>query len=463
MPSTPVVDSGYALAAVRTAERPGDPPCAPGPGPGVPLGPPRRQPHEGDGAGDRQARLSAETGGSAAASTRYTSETSETDSNDDDGSPDGGDSGDSGDSGALDCAAWVPGDYGSIQEGLDDLASGTLCVSAGTWEGGIDFNGRPLSVVGVDGPARTQLVGIGGSVVSFRSGEKSDSVLRGFTVRGGLSEHGGGIRVEDSSPTLEDLRIVANTSVLNGGGMYVENGSPTLRRVKFSRNEAGDSGAAALLVDAGGTWSNVEVTSNTWRGWGAALFLLRSTVTMEDLLVAGNSGGDEPTGAGAIFLRSSDASFRRVRVLANEARGRGGASSFVADDGPARPRIENATLVGNEAGYGGAIFVRDAEAAPEMVNVVVVGNTASQVPGVWDYSNGGARLSWSDLWANPSSGLAAGDGMLQVDPQFLSWSPEDPWESWDLHLSTGSPLIDAGDPSRQDEDGSRSDIGAYGG
>ena len=34
---------------------------------------------------------------------------------------------------------------------------------------------------------------------------------------------------------------------------------------------------------------------------------------------------------------------------------------------------------------------------------------------------------------------------------------------WDLRLGTGSPLVDADDPVLLGHDGSRSDIGAYGG
>jgi hypothetical protein len=37
------------------------------------------------------------------------------------------------------------------------------------------------------------------------------------------------------------------------------------------------------------------------------------------------------------------------------------------------------------------------------------------------------------------------------------------YDAGDLHLASGSPAIDAGAPEINDGDGSRSDIGAYGG
>ncbi|RME53032.1 MAG: hypothetical protein D6795_05965, partial [Deltaproteobacteria bacterium] len=54
------------------------------------------------------------------------------------------------------------------------------------------------------------------------------------------------------------------------------------------------------------------------------------------------------------------------------------------------------------------------------------------------------------------------NGNISVDPRFVDTTGDDPL-AWDLHLSSDSPLIDAGDPGILDPDGSRSDIGAYGG
>ncbi len=62
----------------------------------------------------------------------------------------------------------------------------------------------------------------------------------------------------------------------------------------------------------------------------------------------------------------------------------------------------------------------------------------------------------------PVSGIDMGEKDIIADPMFvndtLPWSPEA-----DFHLQAFSPAIDAGDPDILDVDGSRSDIGMYGG
>jgi hypothetical protein len=55
------------------------------------------------------------------------------------------------------------------------------------------------------------------------------------------------------------------------------------------------------------------------------------------------------------------------------------------------------------------------------------------------------------------------DGNQSIDPEFLDYDPAGDPADWDLHLALNSPLIDAGDPSLYDPDGSDSDIGAYSG
>ena len=64
---------------------------------------------------------------------------------------------------------------------------------------------------------------------------------------------------------------------------------------------------------------------------------------------------------------------------------------------------------------------------------------------------------WNNIWDNifGYGNLNFVEGNIHADPMFI--------DSSNYHLQMFSPLIDAGDPEIQDVDGSRSDIGCYGG
>lgn len=91
-----------------------------------------------------------------------------------------------------------------------------------------------------------------------------------------------------------------------------------------------------------------------------------------------------------------------------------------------------------------------------IVNNNLVMNTSK---GASVYQNNTFDFKYNNLWnvTDPYIGFTPDSTNLSVDPMLVS---ED---SGDLHLQMYSPMIDAGDPQILDVDGSRSDIGAYGG
>lgn len=71
------------------------------------------------------------------------------------------------------------------------------------------------------------------------------------------------------------------------------------------------------------------------------------------------------------------------------------------------------------------------------------------------------RMTYNNVWNNSAGNWHdypdqnGQNGNISVDPQFLG--------KIDFHVSTGSPTIDTGNPLFTDPDGSRSDLGLYGG
>ena len=83
----------------------------------------------------------------------------------------------------------VPADQPTIQAAINAATNGdTVLVSAGTYPERINFLGKAITVRGISGRRVTWIDGGGsGTVVTFNSGEKLSSVLRGFTIIHGVS------------------------------------------------------------------------------------------------------------------------------------------------------------------------------------------------------------------------------------------------------------------------------------
>lgn len=116
----------------------------------------------------------------------------------------------------------------SIQAAIDAAAPGdTISVAAGTFDEDIDFGGKGVTVVGTG--ATTVIRGTGtGPVVTFASGEGSDSVLDSVMVTGGAALLGGGVMIVGASPTLLRNVIANNGASSRGSGVYIENSSAEL-------------------------------------------------------------------------------------------------------------------------------------------------------------------------------------------------------------------------------------------
>ncbi len=196
---------------------------------------------------------------------------------------------------------------GSIQEAIDLAVSGErITLEAGRYEGNLDFSGKEITVRGV-GP-ESVIVGDGnGSVVRFGSGEGSRSVLDSVTVTGGFADDGGGILIENSSPSIRRTVIFDNQANDMGAGIYVRGrrSRPVIANNLLAYNldprPLATSDAHQIFVDSGA--SAVVVNNTIVRGNGNALLLQggpRPTVVRNNLFVLNGSRlpSGAPTGRG---------------------------------------------------------------------------------------------------------------------------------------------------------------------
>ncbi len=80
-------------------------------------------------------------------------------------------------------------------------------------------------------------------------------------------------------------------------------------------------------------------------------------------------------------------------------------------------------------------------------------------------ASSGTKINYNVFWKNQinSSGVTYGDSNLTVDPMFVKDTIPTADDKYDYHLQAFSPAINKGDPNILDLDGTRSDIGLYGG
>ena len=155
----------------------------------------------------------------------------------------------------------VPGDYPTIQEGINASENGdTVLVADGTYDSpddkNLDFQGREIVLISENGPNNTiidcQFYGRG---FYFHSGETSAAKVIGFAIRSGFSIDGGGIHIDNSSPTFEHCVINDCVALNEGGGIYVLQGTSSFINCVIHNNSATSGG--------GFSGENTDVTVNS--------------------------------------------------------------------------------------------------------------------------------------------------------------------------------------------------------
>jgi hypothetical protein len=385
--------------------------------------------------------------------------------------------------GTTDFDAWVPDDHSSIGDALLAASPGDhICVDAGTWQERVVIDGQSVTLEGADGAI---LDGDGaGPVVTLEDNAKA--TLSGFTIENGQAGLGAAVYVDGSDDVvLESLTISDNRcdSTTCRGVVHVEDSDCTLTDLVFE--------------------DNIAVASATV--YAAALSIQDSDPTLDGITVHYNAASGSAVWAAGIYADNADGDWSHLDVRANEAI----AESFVTASGIALtadsdPDISNFIIAGNEADastiYGvgvwcysscqasftnGDIYGNVADggyvygvavtaytnSSPKLTNVSITGNEGSgTVQGVAlsAISSSSVSVSYSNIDDNDSpqfyglSDPTSANNNLSDDPDYDDLGGFKP-EDWVFTVPSTSPLVDAGDPSLSDTDGSTSDIGAYGG
>ena len=176
----------------------------------------------------------------------------------------------------------VPADSSTIQKGINGAVNGdTVLVSPGTFAENINFLGKAITLAShyiidehnstlidstvIDGIMLTRHLD-SGSVVTFVSGEDSNSVLTGFTLIGGngtlrrntsggkVERRGGGIYCYGSSPLITNNKIMDNhiasegVDYEEGGGICCFSSNARIRNNLILSNSCGQSFGGGIFL-----------------------------------------------------------------------------------------------------------------------------------------------------------------------------------------------------------------------
>ncbi len=340
----------------------------------------------------------------------------------------------------------VPADVATIQGAIDIASPGdTVVVAPGTFHERIDFKGKAIEVRSSAGPSSTTIDGDELSeVVRFHTGEGRGSILRGFTITGGVryySIFGAGVQIVKASPTIVGNVVTGNhVDGSAGGGIGAYQGSALIQNNHVFGNSSSPHGVAGGIA-ADGT---AEILGNLIEGnlaGGGGGVLIADEVVLANNIIRNNRAMTYH--GGGVSIAGGSSRVVQNLITGNTADIRGG-GIFWSETGPTdSPVAANNTVVGNQAPDGSAMA---GESGGMVIanNVVVGTGTSSTVECV------GAAALLTEFHHTNIYGEApiyegcpdptGTSGNISADPRLVDAAGASP----DYRLQPGSPSIDAG-------------------
>ncbi len=219
--------------------------------------------------------------------------------------------------------------------------------------------------------------GWGSYHVVYAVGADDTAILDGFAITAGKTDDdGGGMLIENGSPTVTNCTFIGNKagrgggmSILNGnprvtnctfweneantwgGGMFIENGSPMVTDCTFSKNVGNTIGGGMLIRNGSSTVTNCTFSENVANLYGGGMYLNSGSSTVTNCTFSGNKANTY-SGGGA-FIGSGSPTLMNCTFSENMAKDPGDGIYSHSKDGPT---VTNTILWGSGSAVG-QVFV----------------------------------------------------------------------------------------------------------
>ncbi|MDR2121585.1 MAG: CotH kinase family protein [Flavobacteriaceae bacterium] len=278
--------------------------------------------------------------------------------------------------------------------------------------------------------------------IVISSGNAGSSELNGFTITGAktngssnsflvnglniIKTHGGGIYLEQSSPTLTNLIIQNNQSQNKGGGIYMNNGSsPVLNHLTINNNQA-EYGGGIYSENATLNLSTSTISNNQAK-MGGGIYSLNSQSQLINNVIKNNKGYDF---GGGIFNKYTPVEMTNLLITGNQS----GTGGGIFIEGSDESKITNCTISANKSDQGIGLFIHSMKL--QVLNSIIWGNSSvSRNIGIYN----GSAAYYNSLVAGATDTDNKGNLSGNADPLFIDAS------AGDYQLQPESPVIDNGD------------------
>lgn len=357
-------------------------------------------------------------------------------------------------------------DFETIGDAIDEAQDGDwIEVAPCTYRESLDFQGKSLWIASTGSSADTFLDAHNQRAITATYGTGDGSALVGFTIENARDSSAAAIYVEQSALRLQDVQIQDST------GSY----------------------AVIYLYSADLELQDVTIDDSNRAGYYGMLYMSRGAVSADNLsITCPSSTYATYFGHGSLYIDHSDLDCDGGYSLVNvHSTGRVHRSSLRGtvdleneDDHYTDGLIfENDTVHSNVNVTYGAVTLRNSildgsalildqvytltlqSSVVTHIGCAVNNSFTANTDTASDAPDQSIEVSYSDFYkvgtenCDTITTYSGSDGNIAEDPLFTDA------DAGDYSTATGSPLIDAGLPDAvyDDPDGSRNDIGIYGG